>query len=70
MHAGWDNYDPEPLFTALSKNNPLGYTLPDGFKREMTYIYNDKGFPAKRMNTNINSSGTYSFEETYDYECP
>ncbi len=70
MHAGWDNYDPEPLFTALSKNNPLGYTMPDGFKREMTYIYDGNGFPAKRMNTNINSSGTYSFEETYDYECP
>ncbi len=70
MHAGWDNYDPEPLFTALSKNNPLGYTMPDGFKRAITYTYNDKGFPAKRMNTNTNTSGTYSFEETFDYECP
>lgn len=69
MHAGWNNYDPEPLFTALSKNNPLGYTTPDGFKRTMTYTYNDKGFPTKRMNTNINTSGSYSFEETYNYEC-
>jgi hypothetical protein len=69
MHAAWNNYDPEPLFTALSKNNPLGYTMPDGFKRTMTYNYNDKGFPMKRMNTNTNTSGSYSFEETYDYQC-
>lgn len=69
MHAAWNNYDPEPLFTALSKNNPLGYTMPDGFKREMTYIYNDKGFPTQRMNTNTNISGTYSFIETYGYQC-
>ncbi len=69
MHAAWNNYDPEPLFTALSKNNPLGYTMPDGLKREMSYVYNDKGLPVKRMNTNKNSSGTYSFEETFDYDC-
>jgi YD repeat-containing protein len=69
MHAAWNNYDPEPLFTARSKNNPLGYTTPDGFNRAMTYTYNDKGFPIKRMNTNTNTSGTYSFEETYGYQC-
>ncbi|MEP7144929.1 MAG: hypothetical protein ABI707_18740 [Ferruginibacter sp.] len=68
MHAAWNNYDPEPLFTALSKNNPLGYTSND-WKRTMTYTYNDNGFPVKRMNTNTNSSGTYTFEETYDYQC-
>ena len=70
MHANWDNYDPEPIFTALSKHNPLGYTLPDGFKRTMSYVYNDKGFPAKRMNTNTNSSGAVgAFEETFDHQC-
>lgn len=69
MHAAWNNYDPEPLFTALSKNNPLGYTTVDGFKRAIAYTYNDKGFPIKRMSTNTNSSGTYSFEESYDYQC-
>ncbi len=70
MHAAWDNYDPEPIFTALSKNNPLGYTLPDGFKRTRAFTYNDNGFSTKRINTNINASrDTYSFEETFDYEC-
>jgi hypothetical protein len=71
MHAGWDNYDPEPLFTALSKHNPLGYTMPDGFKRSITYTYNDKGFPIVRANTNTNAAGTstYSFQETYNYQC-
>ena len=70
MTAGWNNYDPAPIFIALSKNNPLGYTLTSGFKRTMSYIYNDKGFPLKRMNTNTNPNGsTYSFEETYNYQC-
>jgi hypothetical protein len=70
MHAGWDNYDTEPIFTALSKNNLLGYTTLDGTKRTTTYNYNDKGFPIKRRNTNTSISGnTYSFEETFDYTC-
>ncbi len=69
MHAAWNNYDPEPLFTALSKNNPLGYTLPDGFKREMTYTYNSNGFPLVRTNTNISSTGTSTFDETFEYDC-
>ncbi len=69
MHAAWNNYDPEPVFTALSKNNLSGYTLPDGFKRICAYTYNDKGFPTKRMNTNTNSSGTYFFEQAYSYQC-
>jgi len=69
MHAGWNNYDPEPLLTALSKNNPLGYTSTAGFKRTMAYTYNDLGFPVKRINTNTNSYGSSSFEETFTYEC-
>lgn len=69
MHAAWNNSDPEPLLTALSKNNPLGYTAVDGFKREMSYTYNEQGFPVKRTNTNTNSSGSSSFEENFTYEC-
>lgn len=69
MHAAWNNYDPEPLFTALSKNNPLGYTMPDGSKREMTYTYNSNGFPTVRSNTNITANDTASFDETFDYAC-
>lgn len=68
MHAGWSNNDPEPLFTALSKNNPLGYTIP-GWKRTIAYTYNDKGFPVTRLNTNTTTSGTYSFEENFNYQC-
>lgn len=69
MHANWNNNDPEPLLTALSKNNPLGYTMVGGFKREMSYTYNEQGLPVKRINTNTNSSGTISYEETFTYEC-
>jgi hypothetical protein len=69
MHAAWNNYDPGPLFEALSKNNPLGYNGDVNVTRTMTYIYNDKGFPTKRINTNKNSTATYSFDETYTYEC-
>lgn len=69
MHAGWSNYDPAPLFEALSKNNPLGYSGDVTVTRTMEYTYNDNGFPIKRVNTNKNSSGTYSFDETYTYQC-
>ena len=68
MHAAWNNYDPEPLFTALSKNNPSGYTF-GGYTRTMLYMYNDKGFPVKRTNTNTTASGSSTFEETYGYQC-
>lgn len=64
MHAAWDNSDPGPLFTALSKNNPLGYTLLNGFKRTITHSYNDDSFPLIRTNTNTNDNGTYTFVET------
>lgn len=69
----WDNYDPEPLITALSKNNPLDYALNAGtegeYLRTMQYEYNEQGFPTKRMNTNKNKSGEYTFEQTYTYSC-
>jgi hypothetical protein len=70
MHAGWDNYDPEPIFTALSKNNLLGFTLPNGVKREVTYAYNGHGYPIQRTQTNINGADRYSFDETFVYQCP
>jgi hypothetical protein len=69
----WDNYDPEPLLTALSANNPLDYTMntgtPQEFKRTMTYTYNEKGFPVERLNTNKNVNGTYTFKQTFTYNC-
>lgn len=68
MHADWTNYDSEPIFTALSKNNPLGYTY-GGFTRTMVYAYNDKGFPIRRTNTNTNASSSASFVESFDYKC-
>lgn len=69
MHAAWNNYDPAPIFAALSKNNPLGFNGDISPARTMAYTYNDKGYPAKRVNTNTNSSGTYTFEEIYTYQC-
>lgn len=69
MHVSWSNYDPGPIFEALSKNNPLGYDGALGVSRTMAYTYNENGFPVKKVNTNTNSSGTYSFEEIYTYQC-
>lgn len=72
-HWAWDNYDPEPILTALSKNNPLDYALnkgtPGQYLRTMTYEYNENGFPLRRINTNKNASGEYTFEQTFTYEC-
>lgn len=68
----WDNYDPEPVLTALSKNNPLDYTTGSGasiFKREMVYQYNAEGFPIERKNTNRNANGEYTFYQTFTYTC-
>jgi hypothetical protein len=68
----WSSSDPEPILTALSKNNPLDYTLGTGvgiFKRTMVYQYNPEGFPTERKNTNKNVNGEYTFLQTYTYTC-
>jgi hypothetical protein len=65
---GWESSDPEPILTALSKNNPLDYTF-GTFKRKMSYLYNDQGFPTQRVNTNTNSTGDYTFTQTFTYNC-
>lgn len=69
----WDNYDPEPVLTVLSNNNPLDYTMNTGlpleFKRTMTYSYNEHDFPIERVNTNKNSSGEATFKQTFTYNC-
>ena len=72
INFAWDNYDPEPILTALSKNNPLNYTTGTGanvFKREMVYKYNSDGFPIERKNTNKNVNGEYTFLQTFAYNC-
>ena len=68
----WDNYDPEPVLTALSSNNPLDYSFGTGdnlFTRTMTYTYNEQGFPLARINTNKNKNGEYTFNQTFSYTC-
>lgn len=72
INFSWDNYDPEPILTALSKNNPLNYTIGAGtslFTREMVYQYNNDGFPTERKNTNKNTNGAYTFLQTFSYNC-
>ena len=72
INFAWNNYDPEPIFTALSKNNPLNYTFGSGanlFERKMEYTYNDNGFPTERKNTNKNTNGEYTFLQTFSYDC-
>ncbi len=68
MHAGWNGSDPEPIFTALSKNNVLGYTIP-GWVRTISYTYSDNGAPSKRTNTNTTPTASYTFEENFSYQC-
>jgi len=72
INFAWNNYDPEPLLTALSKNNPLNYSTGTGaslFTRAMAYTYNSDGFATERKNTNKNASGEYTFLQTFSYDC-
>ena len=73
INGGWNSSDPASIIIPLSKNNPLNYTSGSGsdiFKREMTYQYNEKGFPTERKNVNKNgSSPDYTFFETFTYKC-
>jgi YD repeat-containing protein len=68
MHAGWNNYDPEPVFTALSKNNPLGFVDGD-WTRTMTYNYDAQGMPLTRTNTNTINGNSATFIESFNYSC-
>jgi YD repeat-containing protein len=68
MRSGFNGSDPEPIFTALSKNNLLGYTI-TGWKRTSSYTYDDKGNPTTRTNTNTTVSGSYTFQENYGFQC-
>ncbi|RAW02294.1 hypothetical protein [Pseudochryseolinea flava] len=72
-YFSWDNYDPEPILTALSRNNPLDYKFGVGestFERKMAYEYNEHGFPTKRLITNKNTQGEIHYEQTFQYDCP
>lgn len=68
INFGWDNYDPEPVITALSKNNLLGYNYGSS-KREMIYKYNGDGYPIERANTGTPASSSSSFLQTFAYNC-
>lgn len=68
-HALWIHSDPEPLLTALSKNNVLGYSYFDGMKGSIIYTYNEHGFPITRSHTNTKGSKSDTWTETYEYEC-
>lgn len=73
INFNWDNYDPEPILTALSSNNPLDYNLnqppASNYTRTMSYTYNDNGFPLQRTNTNKTATDEYSFQQTFTYNC-
>lgn len=70
----WDNYDPEPVLTALSAHNPLEFTMgttikPEQEHRTMTYTYNDKGFPVERVNKHNNRGTESNWKQTFTYNC-
>jgi hypothetical protein len=71
---GWDNYDLEPIIVALSKNNPLSWTLTADngqytFKRGKVYKYNSDGFPIECKSTNKLASSEYTYLQTFAYTC-
>jgi hypothetical protein len=68
MRKDWTNYDPGPILTALSKNNPTGYTF-NGYTRSSVFTYSDKGFPVRIVHTNSTASASASFTENYTYQC-
>lgn len=69
----WNNPDPEPLITALSRNNPTGFTINPGFgsatTRTMTHEYNEKGFPTKRTNQETTGSIQKSWTQSFTFSC-
>lgn len=81
--VGWQffliNYDWEystgdtgNLISALSQNNPLGYSMGAGqilFERKIDYQYTAEGYPSVQKNTNKTASGEYSYLQTYTYVC-
>ena len=68
LNADWDNYDPEPIITALSRNNPLDYSV-GNLKRTMTYTYNLYGYPISRLNINKSQGVEQHFTENFRYRC-
>jgi len=68
--VSWDANDPSGVFAQLSKNNLLGYTAGD-WSREITYTYNENGYPISRTITQKNNitAGTNSWVETFAYNC-
>ena len=73
LMTNWDNSDPGPIITALSKNNPTSYRLIVNDVQTMNvsivYQYNEFGFPAERIVTNSNESSKHSDRHTYTYLC-
>ncbi len=68
----WNNPDVEALITALSVNNPTGYTVetPLGSGNcTMTYTYNEQGYPASRVVTEKSGSTTKIKNQTFSYSC-
>lgn len=74
-HYTWNNFDPGPIFAALSKNNPLDFTTatyeggPPQYKRKMEYSYNEKGYPISRKSTNTVEDKEFTFVDTFSYSC-
>lgn len=73
LTINWDNSDPWPIITGLSKNNPTSYRLivneVEAMKVSMEYHYNEHGFPVLRNVTNKNDAGEYTYYSTYEYAC-
>jgi len=73
LMTNWESNELEPILTALSSNNPLGYTT-GTFTRTMAYKYNEHGFPVERSNTNADTNSnppgaTYTFVQNFSYAC-
>jgi hypothetical protein len=61
----------EFLSVALGRNNPLKIKYSDGWTVDLSYTYNDKGFPTTRtaVHKDRNGMNEYTTTNVYTYEC-
>ncbi len=71
--VGWISSEYDPMFYALSAHNPTGSTFTSGtqvWKEDISYDYNDQGFPTKRTVVRTGPSGdSFTYYHLYTYDC-
>ncbi len=71
VRKSWDpsvNVNGRAVLTALSKNNPTGYTESSG-QTTLTSVYNTQGYPTQTGSTFTGPNGSSAYTVSYSYEC-